>query len=113
MTAYDVALVDALRPRTRGDCERGPRPCPWVACRHHLAVERYHPRVRGVAALEAAADADLWSMPETCALDVAELGEHTQSEVAEALGISCDRVAEAEWDASQRLRASGTPHERA
>lgn len=27
------------RPRTRGDCENGPRPCPWVSCRHHLYLE--------------------------------------------------------------------------
>lgn len=27
------------RPRTRGDCKDGPRPCPWVSCRHHLLLE--------------------------------------------------------------------------
>lgn len=25
-----------LRPATRGDCESGPRPCPWRQCRHWL-----------------------------------------------------------------------------
>ncbi len=24
------------RPKTRGDCIDGPRPCPWVSCRHHM-----------------------------------------------------------------------------
>jgi hypothetical protein len=27
------------RPRTRADCESGARPCPWVACTHHLLLE--------------------------------------------------------------------------
>lgn len=27
------------RPRTRGECKDGPRPCPWVSCRHHLLLE--------------------------------------------------------------------------
>ena len=26
-------------PLTRAECIDGPRPCPWVACRHHLALE--------------------------------------------------------------------------
>lgn len=27
------------RPTTRADCEQEARPCPWVGCRHHLALE--------------------------------------------------------------------------
>lgn len=32
---------DALfaRPRTVGDCRKGPRPCPWVSCRWNLLVD--------------------------------------------------------------------------
>lgn len=30
-------LVDIpQRPRTRGECEEGPRPCPWISCKYHL-----------------------------------------------------------------------------
>ena len=32
--AEDGAPPD--RPRTRADCLKGPRPCPWIMCRHHL-----------------------------------------------------------------------------
>ena len=28
-----------MRPRTRGDCVSGPRPCPWVGCKYHLALD--------------------------------------------------------------------------
>src|ERR1019366_2346037 len=27
------------RPKTRGDCVDGPRPCPWAGCRQHLYLE--------------------------------------------------------------------------
>lgn len=30
--------IEALRPRSRADCKTGPRPCPWVGCRHHTAL---------------------------------------------------------------------------
>jgi len=37
----DVDL-DALRPKTRAECRQQPRPCPWVGCRYHLAID-VHP----------------------------------------------------------------------
>src|SRR5687768_2815797 len=33
---YPRTAVDLERPRTRGDCGAEARPCPWVACKHHL-----------------------------------------------------------------------------
>jgi hypothetical protein len=33
---WDVE-VERLRPKTRAECIDGPRPCPWVGCRHHNA----------------------------------------------------------------------------
>lgn len=32
-------MLGIPRPRTRAQCQDGPRPCPWVACRHHLLLE--------------------------------------------------------------------------
>jgi hypothetical protein len=61
--------VLADRPRTRGDCVDGPRPCPWVSCRYYLAHEE-----------------------QSCALDVADQGEHTPAEVAAYLGVTRQRV---------------------
>jgi len=31
--------IDHQRPKTRGDCEHGPRPCPYVGCKHHLYLD--------------------------------------------------------------------------
>lgn len=99
MSDYDTELARALRPRTRGDCVRGPRPCPWLGCRYHLAPDRLvlnHGR-RGpgatLAAIEAALDVDLYTLPETCALDVADLGEHSLEELAVLLDRSRQGVA--------------------
>ena len=35
----EAALADIARPKTRGECQGGQRPCPWVACRHNLLIE--------------------------------------------------------------------------
>ena len=32
-------IDDIPRPLTRADCGQEARPCPWVGCRHHLAIE--------------------------------------------------------------------------
>ncbi len=34
MNEYSIA-----RPRTRAECRDEARPCPWVSCRHHLAID--------------------------------------------------------------------------
>src|SRR5262245_29027826 len=31
--------VDIPRPTTRGECREEMRPCPWVACKHHLYLD--------------------------------------------------------------------------
>lgn len=60
------------RPRTRADCEAGPRPCPWTTCRYNLAAE-------GATA-------------ETCALDVAARGGLTLEEIGRILHVSDERI---------------------
>src|SRR5581483_1287305 len=69
------------RPRTRGECVDGPRPCPWVGCRHHLALDVNYvfdgaKRVPGetlrIHALLDPRDPDLEVLAETCSLDVAD-----------------------------------------
>lgn len=89
----EIPEPEITRPTTRGDCRGAIRPCPWVACRHHLLLDvgrpkdgRYAPalqraRVRQLRGNASAATADAWTdaaaddlleMPDTCALDVAE-----------------------------------------
>lgn len=81
------------RPVRRGDCVDGPRPCPWVSCRHHLAID-----VQSASSLtlyvptDEEGNADLDVLPETCSLDVADRGEHTLEELGEVLGCTRENV---------------------
>ena len=87
------------RPQTRGDCVDGPRPCPWVSCRHHLALDvresgslRLHPAIGSVDGIAEALEA----MDETCALDVAARGGLTLWEVGALLYLSAEWVRQVE-----------------
>ena len=109
LVIVDARAAHAERPRTRGECVDGPRPCPWVSCRHHLYLEvrehnghlwRNHP----------AADPD--ELPESCSLDVADRiaaeGRIAEwSEVGRALGISA--TAASDIGASAIYRAGRGP----
>lgn len=66
------------RPKTRADCASVPRPCPYVGCRYHLAID-----VRRSGSLVI-----IDNLPESCALDVAEKGSHTLEAVGELIGIT-------------------------
>ena len=66
------AAPHADRPKTRGDCSAGPRPCPWVGCRHHLFLN-VTPKGT-IQFLEGSDVAALADMPDTCSLDVADRG---------------------------------------
>lgn len=106
------------RPRTRGDCVNGIRPCPWIACRYHLLfnvgsdghIRANHPDGRDAAhdlvklyrrALGARAAPDtaidevsesiartLLRMTETCALDVADRGPLERAHIARLFGLT-------------------------
>jgi hypothetical protein len=86
-----VELADVDRPRTRGDCAEGERPCPFVGCRYHLAVD-----VLDTGSLRITGDLDLEAMRSTCSLDVADQGEHTLLEVGELLNLTRERVRQIE-----------------
>ena len=89
-----VQLLRNERPRTRGDCQDGPRPCPWVSCRHHLYLTVGKVSVRdGVPHLTLNfGDVEVDTLKDTCALDVADRGEASFEEIATAMGITRQRV---------------------
>lgn len=39
LTLEDEDLLRSHRPQTRSDCAAGPRPCPFVSCKHHLYLD--------------------------------------------------------------------------
>ncbi len=84
------------RPRTRADCLNGPRPCPWVGCRHHLYVHAV--MATGELVLRRP-ELEPWELEESCSLDVADRGPGTLCRVANVLGVT--------WPAVQQTEARG------
>lgn len=93
------------RPQTRGDCVGGPRPCPWASCRHNLFLDVDQ---RTGSLHFAFGDRELWDLPETCALDIADRAGATLDEVGRALGVTRERVRQQE----ERLLAKIKDHNR-
>lgn len=99
LAATLLVYPDVDRPRTRGDCVDGPRPCPFVGCKYHLyldvteagAIKLNHP------------DKEPWELDETCALDVADRDGTTLERVGQLVGITRERVRQIEAKASRRM----------
>lgn len=97
-------LPELERPKVRGDCEGGDRPCPFVGCKHHLylEVERSgsikfnHP---GKEPEDLAPDA-------SCALDVADGGGVTLEKTGELLNLTRERTRQVEQQALARAAAT-------
>lgn len=76
------------RPKTRGECRNGLRPCPFASCRYHLLLNVESKYIR----LSHGHD-DPTQLEETCALDVADRGEELPiGRVAELLGATEEAV---------------------
>jgi hypothetical protein len=92
---------DVERPRSRGDCLTMERPCPFVSCEHHLYLD-VNPR-SGAIKLNFP-HLEVWEMPETCALDVADRGGITLEEVGAILNLTRERIRQVEVRGLCRIR---------
>jgi hypothetical protein len=93
---------DVERPQTRGDCVDGPRPCPFVSCRHHLYLD-VNPRNGAIK--HNFPELEVWEMAATCALDIAErtAGKGVSlGGLARAMGLSYDRAFQVTDEAKRR-----------
>ena len=109
LTQISLAVGRALypdegieRPRTRADCVDGPRPCPWVACRYHLALDVL-PETGGIKVNFP--DLEPHEMPAAacCALDVADRGEATLEQVGVLMNLTRERVRQVQAGAMRQL----------
>jgi hypothetical protein len=98
----EVAHLRGQRPKTRGDCAGGQRPCPWVGCRYHLALD-VNPKNGSIKI--AFPHLEIWELPETCALDVADRRGETLEEVGGATNLTRQRIEQIEAETLRRLRA--------
>ena len=124
-----VAEQRATRPTKRWECKSGPRPCPWIGCEYHLFVDVDvdngslwgHPAIGFPRAMPDWIPVHSTKTHDTerrllklfdddrdsCALDVAERGEHTNRETGEAMGLSIRQVKEIATPARQAMFEGG------
>lgn len=96
--------VDEPRPTTRSDCEHGindERPCPWVACKHHLYLDI---NAETGSIKFNFPDLEVEDLKETCALDVAARGGITLEEVGEIMNLTRERVRQLEVRALLKIK---------
>jgi hypothetical protein len=92
------------KPKTRGECLDGPRPCPWVSCKHHLFLD-VNPETGSIKLNFT--DLDVWEMNDTCSLDVADRGGITLEEVGEILNLTRERIRQVEVRGLLKLKMIG------
>ncbi|HEX7670083.1 MAG TPA: sigma factor-like helix-turn-helix DNA-binding protein [Polyangiaceae bacterium] len=90
------------KPRAREMCAEGPRPCPFVSCKHHLFID-VSPRT-GAIKLNFP-DLEVWDMGESCALDVADRGGTTLEDVGAIMNLTRERIRQVEVKALAKLEA--------
>jgi Sigma-70, region 4 len=90
------------KPRSREACAEGPRPCPFVSCKHHLFID-VSPRT-GAIKLNFP-DLEVWDMGESCALDVADRGGTTLEDVGAIMNLTRERIRQVEVKALAKLEA--------
>src|SRR5450432_350497 len=90
------------KPRAREACAEGPRPCPFVSCKHHLFID-VSPRT-GAIKLNFP-DLEVWDMGESCALDVADRGGTTLEDVGAIMNLTRERIRQVEVKALAKLEA--------
>jgi hypothetical protein len=97
--------VDIPRPTTREECRGEMRPCPWVACKHHLYLD-INPETGSIKINFP--DLEPWELQHTCALDVAERGGITLEEVGEIMNLTRERIRQVEVRGLLKLKM-GSP----
>lgn len=100
-----ASAFERVIPATRGECLQGEdaqRPCPYVSCKHNLYLD-VSPR-SGAIKLNFP-HLEVWDLPESCALDVADRGEMTREAIGELMSLSRERVRQLETSALEKLKA--------
>lgn len=97
--------VDIPRPTTRAECREEMRPCPWVACKHHLYLD-INPETGSIKINFP--ELEPWDLQHTCALDVAERGGITLEEVGEIMNLTRERIRQVEVRGLLKLKM-GSP----
>jgi Sigma-70, region 4 len=101
-------LDDFDRPKNRGECNEGMRPCPYVSCKHHLYLD-VNPETGSIKLNFP--DLEVSEMADTCSLDVADRGGITLEEVGEILNLTRERIRQVEVRGLIKLKMVGPGEE--
>jgi len=93
---------DYWKPRTRAECADGPRPCPFISCKHHLYID-VSPRTGAIKVNFP--DLEVWELSESCALDIADRGGTTLEDVGAIMNLTRERIRQVEVKALAKLEA--------
>jgi hypothetical protein len=96
-----IREIEQTRPRCRGDCASGPRPCMFVSCKHHLYLD-VNPETGSVKVNFP--DKEIWELSDTCALDVADRGGITLEDVGVIMNLTRERIRQVETRGLLKLR---------
>lgn len=96
----DEALF-ADRPKTRGECAEGLRPCPYVSCKHHLYLDVNEDTGSLILNFP---NKEVEDLEESCSLDVAARGGATLEEVGEFFQVTSERVRQIEVNTLVKLK---------
>jgi hypothetical protein len=103
----ELRIASTERPRTRAECENGPRPCPFVGCRHHLYLD-VNPATGSIRLNFP--DLEVWEMKDSCALDIADQGGTTLMELGAVINVTRERIRQIEFTALRALERRNEEH---
>ncbi len=95
--------LDALRPKTRGDCVNGQRPCLWIGCRYSLFID-VDPETGSLKFNRP--ELEPHEMPQSCALDVADEGPHSLEQVGDCTNLTRERIRQIEMISLHKLKGT-------
>jgi hypothetical protein len=93
--------IEYRRPRHRTECKDAARPCPFVSCKYHLYLD-VNSNTGSIKVNFP--DLEVWQMPFTCALDVADQGGITLEEIGYIMNLTRERVRQLEATALEKIR---------
>jgi hypothetical protein len=93
------------RPLTRDECQRAPRPCPHVSCRHHLYLD-VNPHT-GTIKLNFP-ELEVWELGVSCALDIADQGGTAIELVSSFMNVTRERIRQIETQALSKLATASS-----
>ncbi len=91
------------RPTTRAQCRDGERPCPWVACRHHLYLDVN--AETGSIKINFP-NLEPWELQHTCSLDVADSGGQILEALGGIMNLTRERIRQVEVRGLLQLKAN-------